>query len=286
MQIALANAVLQSLPFAEQCAYAAALGYDAIEVAPFTLDAEPHRLPPARRAEIRRIAADAGLAITGFNYLLYAPGGLSITADDAGVVAKTVAVADALLGLAADLGCRYVVHGSAPARRIASPEDAAGRARGLAFFRRIAPIAEAAGIDYLLEPLSRNLPPLYTDNFYINTVAEAAEIVSQVANPRLATMIDALAARNQERDSVPALIARWIPTGTVRHIHLNDRNLRAPGQGKDTFAEVLAALLRVGYAGVVTVEPFDYFPDPRGQAGFGIGYVRGLLDALNFGAAR
>ena len=37
MKIALCNEVLQPLPFAQQCALAADLGYDGLEVAPFTL---------------------------------------------------------------------------------------------------------------------------------------------------------------------------------------------------------------------------------------------------------
>ena len=41
MKIALCNEVLQPLPFAQQCALAAGLGYDALEVAPFTLAADP-----------------------------------------------------------------------------------------------------------------------------------------------------------------------------------------------------------------------------------------------------
>ena len=36
-RLALCNEVLQPMPFAQQCAVAAALGYDGLEVAPFTL---------------------------------------------------------------------------------------------------------------------------------------------------------------------------------------------------------------------------------------------------------
>ena len=63
MRISLCNEVVRDLDFAAQCALAAALGYDGLEVAPFTLDAEaPHLLPASRRAELRRAAADAGTA--------------------------------------------------------------------------------------------------------------------------------------------------------------------------------------------------------------------------------
>ena len=85
MRISLCNEVLRELDFAEQCALAKGIGYDGLEIAPFTLSAEPDRLPAARRAELRRIAGDHGLAITGLHYLLLAPEGLSITSPDRGV---------------------------------------------------------------------------------------------------------------------------------------------------------------------------------------------------------
>ena len=50
MRISLCNEVVRDLDFAAQCALAAGLGYDGLEVAPFTLDAEaPHLLPASRR---------------------------------------------------------------------------------------------------------------------------------------------------------------------------------------------------------------------------------------------
>ena len=82
MKIALCNEVLQPLPFERQCALAAALGYDGLEVAPFTLAADPTAIKPAQAREFARIAADHGLAITGLHWLLVAPAGLSIVSAD------------------------------------------------------------------------------------------------------------------------------------------------------------------------------------------------------------
>ena len=137
----------------------------------------------------------------------------------------------------------------------------------------------------MIEPLAVNLAPLFTDNFFINSVAEAADIVRAIDNPRLFTMVDTLAARNEERQPVPELLDQWLPTGLVRHIHLNDRNKLAPGQGADTFADVIASLVRGGYDRHVTIEPFEHVPDPKSQAGWGLGFVRGVLEAIELGAA-
>ena len=76
------------------------------------------------------------------------------------------------------------------------------------------------------------------------------------------------------------LIDRWLPTGRIGHIQVNDTNRRGPGQGNNQFAPIFAALKRNGYDGVVAVEPFDYFPDGRATAARSIGYVRGVVEAL------
>jgi len=70
MRLALCNEVLREREFAAQCAFAAAVGYDGLEVAPFTLADDPLTLPAARIADVRSAAADAGVAITGLHWLL------------------------------------------------------------------------------------------------------------------------------------------------------------------------------------------------------------------------
>lgn len=225
MLVSLCNEVIRDLSFEEQCAFARKAGYDGLEIAPFTLDAEPHRLSPVRRAAIRMAAADAGIAITGLHYLLVAPQGLSITSRDAGQRARTIAVMGGLCDLAADLGGRILVHGS-PAQRTLEPgEEAEGRKRAADCFAEVAESAANAGVTYCIEPLAR------AETAVVNTVAEAAEIMAAVASRALRTMIDCSAAARTEAEPVPDLIRRWLPTGVVAHIHFNDPNRRGPGEG-------------------------------------------------------
>lgn len=267
MRIALCNEVVAELPFERQCALAAALGYDGLEVAPFTLDREaPHLLPEARRAEVRGAAVAAGLPISSLHWLLVAPAGLSITDADTGVRARTLDVIQRLIGLAADLGARLLVHGSPAQRRLRVPDDAARAEEAMA---RAGAWAAAAGLTYCLEPLA----PREAD--WATTVAEAAEIVRRVGSPGLRTMVDCCAAGNGEAEAAAALLDRWMPSGLVAHVHLNDRNRRAPGQGTDRFGPVFAALRRASYGGWCAVEPFEYVPDGPSSAARAIGYLRG-----------
>ena len=270
MRISLCNEVVRDLDFAAQCALAAALGYDGLEVAPFTLDAEaPHLLPASRRVELRRAAADAGTAITSLHWLLVAPAGLSITDGDAATRARTLDVMERLVALAADLGAALLVHGSPGARHVAADGDARRAEDAMA---RAGAWAAQHGVTYCLEPLDAG------QTNWCTTLAEAAAIVTRIGNPALRTMLDTCSAGNGEADSVPALIEGWMPTGLIAHIHLNDRNRRGPGQGTDRFGLVLEALRRTGYAGFAAVEPFDYIPNGPTSAARAIGYLRALQE--------
>jgi sugar phosphate isomerase/epimerase len=273
IRVSLCNEVLRELDFPAQCALAQRLGYDGLEIAPFTLSEQPDRLAPAHRAELRRIAEDHSLRITGLHYLLLAPPGLSITSPDAGVRTRTTDVMRALIGLCADLGGTVLVHGSPAQRRIEDGQSpAAALANATACFAAIAADAEAAGVTYCIEALA---PP---EAELINTVAEAAAIVDRIGSPALRTMIDTCAATRSEGAPVSELIARWLPSGRVAHIHLNDPDRRGPGQGELRFGPILAALERHDYAGVCAVEPFVYEPDGPTCAARAIGYLRGLIE--------
>ncbi len=131
---------------------------------------------------------------------------------------------------------------------------------------QVALAAARAGVTYCIEPLAKRETPL------VNTVAEAAHLVRAIDQSSLKTMIDCSAAGLTETETIAELIDRWMPTGLIAHIQLNDPNRRGPGQGEMKFAAVLAALKRNRYAGTVAVEPFDYFPDGPSAAALAIGY--------------
>jgi len=279
MKIALCNEVLQPLPFEQQCRIAAALGYDGLEVAPFTLAGDPLSITDAQAGTFRRIAEDHGLEISGLHWLLVAPAGLSIVSADAALRGRTVAVMERLVELCALMGGRYLVHGSPKQRSVPAGESAAiARERAVDCLTAAARRAEACGVTYCLEPLSTRETDL------INTVAQAVEIVERIGSPALRTMIDCSAAGQVETESVASLLSRWMPTGHIAHVQVNDPNRRGPGQGEMAFAPILSALQRLTaqghYRGIVAVEPFDYVPDGIGSAARAVGYLRGLLEGL------
>jgi D-psicose/D-tagatose/L-ribulose 3-epimerase len=279
MKFALCNEVLAPLPFAQQCKLAADLGYDGLEVAPFTLAEDPMTLSDADAADLRRIAEDHGLAIFGLHWLLVAPAGLSIVSEDAPLRARTTGVMTRLVELCAAMGGRYLVHGSPKQRSVpagSTRDQAWERAREC--LRAAGDAAARHGVTYCLEPLSRRETDLF------NTVDEAARMVQEVGSPGLRTMIDCSAAGQTESEPVHALMERWLPRGVIAHVQVNDPNRRGPGQGELDFGPILAVLARMDAAGhfpgIVAVEPFDYVPDGPGCAARAIGYLRGVMQGL------
>lgn len=279
LKFALCNEVLQPLPFEQQCKAAAAMGYDGLELAPFTLAEDPMTLSDAQAMGIERIAQDHGLRIYGLHWLLVAPAGLSIVSADAAVRDRTVAVMRRLVELCALLGGGYLVHGS-PRQRSVPPGSSREQAlaRATECLARVATPARDSGVVYCVEPLAAGETDL------INTVAEAVRIVDEIDSPGLKTMIDCSAAGQQETDSIEVLMARWVPTGHIAHVQVNDPNRRGPGQGSLQFGAILETLMhlqRMGhYEGIVAVEPFEYVPDGPACAARSIGYLKGILEGL------
>jgi sugar phosphate isomerase/epimerase len=275
VRIALCNEVIAPMPFPQQCEYAAKLGYDGLEIAPYTLSDEPHRMGSAQIAAARAAAGDAGIAVTGLHWLLLKPAGLSISTKDGAVRRRTIDVMLAFIDQCAELGGRYLVHGSPHQRRVEPGETrAAAMARARDSFAAVAERARKAGVVYCIEPLAVEATPL------INTLDEAAGMVGEINVSSIRTMLDCSAAGRMEKDPLNVLVDRWLPKGVLAHVQVNDRNRRGPGQGEQRFAPLFAALTKHGYSGDVAVEPFDYVPDGPAAAARAIGYIKGILEAL------
>src|SRR5665647_3860936 len=201
MKISLCNEVLANMTLAQQCDYAARLGYDGLEIAPFTLSATPEKISTGEATNIRATVESFGLVVTGLHWLLVKPDGLSLTDPDAARRARTLEVMKRLTGLCAELGGAVLVHGSPKQRQIAPGDThAISLARLQESLAQVAKAAAAHDVIYCIEPLASRETPL------LNTVAQAAALVRAVDHPHLRTMIDCSAAGLSETESVPALI--------------------------------------------------------------------------------
>ena len=83
MRFAICNETFEGWDHARVCRSVTDAGYDGLEVAPFTLAPRITDVPPARRAELRQQAEDAGVEIIGLHWLLAKTEGLHLTSPDA-----------------------------------------------------------------------------------------------------------------------------------------------------------------------------------------------------------
>ena len=159
-----------------------------------------------------------------------------------------------------------MVFGSPAQRRVpagATREQAADHA--VDTFRRALPGIVDAGVKLCLEPLA----PAEAD--FLNTAAEAVEVLDRIGHPNFLLHLD-VKAMSSEGPPVPDIICRHV--ARTGHFHANDPNKRGPGFGEVDFVPIFKALLDTGYPGWVSVEVFDYSPDPETIARESLRYLR------------
>jgi sugar phosphate isomerase/epimerase len=266
MRYAICNETFEGWDHARVCRVVADLGYQGLEIAPFTLAPRITDVTPERRRTLRQQAEDRGLALFGLHWLLAKTEGFQITSPEEGVRRRTAEYLVELARAGRDLGGDLMVFGSPAQRRIPTGHTRAQAADfAVDTFRRAAAGIADQGIKLCLEPLA----PVEAD--FLNTCAEAAELLDRIDHPNFVLHLD-VKAMASEPAATADLIRRYVPrTG---HFHANDPNKRGPGFGTTDFVPIFQALQDTGYAGWVSVEVFDYSPDPETIARESIRYMR------------
>lgn len=268
MRYAICNETFQDWPLKQACDFAAACGYQGLEVAPFTLATLATDVSPAQRADVRRTIERAGLECVGLHWLLAKTEGFHVTHPDTVIRGRTVGYLEDLARLCRDLGGWVMVFGS-PHQRSLLPGVTLAQAidRLHEVFSRLVPTLEATDTVVALEPLA----PTETD--VLNTAAEACRLIDRIGSPHVRLLLD-VKAMSSEADSIPEIIQA--SAGHLAHFHANDANLQGPGFGAVDFAPIFAALNRVGYAGWTSVEVFDYSPGIERLAKESITYMKSV----------
>jgi sugar phosphate isomerase/epimerase len=276
IRLGICNELFEGWDFKDVCKTVRGLGYDGLEIAPFTLAPRITDVDPARRRELRSIVEDSGLATIGLHWLLAKTEGFYLTSPDAETRRRTGDYLVALAEATRDLGGTLMVLGS-PKQRDLLPGVSYEQAEDYAVevFRRIMPAVGAAGVDLCLEPLA----PSETD--FLNTCAQATAVIQKVGHPNFKLHMDVKAQSGETDATVPDLIRRY--ARDAGHFHAQDTNLRGPGMGDVNFGPIFKALVQSGYDRWVSVEVFDFSPGAEETARQSIACLRRELEAAQAG---
>ena len=270
MRFAICNEIFKDLPFDRACALAKQAGYDALELAPFTFAPLVTEISPARRSELRTVAEQHGLAISGIHWVLAYTDGMHVNHPDPEWRQRASDYLVAAVDFCADMGGRFMIFGS-PKRRDILPGVTLAQAEEwtLDTFRAATDLAERRAVTICLEPLSP------TETNFLNTAADTLALARRMDSPASKIMLD-VKAMCAEAKPIPQLIAE--SAGEFAYFHANDRNLKGPGFGDVDFTPIAAALKAAHYDGYVSVEVFNFEEGPEAIATRSREYLRRTFD--------
>ncbi|MCP5120549.1 MAG: sugar phosphate isomerase/epimerase, partial [bacterium] len=238
---AICNEVYQDWAFAEACKSIKTIGYEGIEIAPFTLAEDPATIAAEKRRECRSIIEGEGLDFVGLHWLMLAPKGLHVTTPDQALRAKSWGHIDTLIDLCGDLAgdredCGVLVFGS-PQQRSTTGGLSREEATKLFIdgFAGVAPHAEERRVTILIEALPSDQCDVML------TLKEAADAVEQIDSPAIRTMFDTHNAADEVEPHATVVDRHF---DLVRHIHVNETDGGHPGTGDYDFVPLLEVLAR------------------------------------------
>jgi len=246
--------------------YISNLGYQGLEIAPFTLAPSAEDIPSAKREKIRLLSKDYGLEIIGLHWLLASPSGLSISSADKKVRDRTASYLRSLIDFCSDIGGKILVFGSPKQRDIkenSSYEETRKRAKEV--FISCLDEASEKGVTICMEPLARR------ETNFINTAKEAISLIEEINHPNFKLHLD-VKAMSDEKKQIPEIIKE--SKEYLFHFHANDANGLGPGFGKIDFDPIIKALREVKYSGFISVEVFDVSPGSKIIAEESLVYLR------------
>ncbi len=230
---------------AANCAKAARLGFDAVEVFPPSAEALA-KLPLQELLGANKLNLAA--VGTGAGWLIHK---LHLSHADREIRGKARQFIAGIIEVASRLGAPAII-GSLQGRfenEVTRPQALAWLAEAL---NELGEHARQHGVPLLFEPLNR-----YETNL-LNRADEALEFLRSLQTRNVKLLADLFHMSIEEASLPDALRAAGRDIG---HVHLADSNRRPAGCGHTDFAAVNAALRQTGFAGYLSAEALP-FPGP------------------------
>jgi len=246
--------------------YVKEIGYDGLEIAPFTLSQYAGDIPQQVRKDIVAKAEAAGLDIVGVHWVFVGPEGIHLTHPDQAVRDRTAQYVVDLANFCGDVGGKVMVFGSPKQRSVDESityEQAFENAVGV--FEKALPTCAERGVTICMEPLT------HLETNFCTTAEETVRLIDRINHPNFRLILDTKAMKF-EKDDRATLIRRYAKY--LAHYHANDENLNGPGWGDVDFAPILQALKDIDFQGYVSVEVFNFEPGPEAIATKSLEYLK------------
>ena len=261
MKFGICNEMYVGRSVLETIEHAAGLGYDGLELAPFTLAEDPSLLSVDRQKDIARCAADNGVEVFGQHWILAKPDGLHVNRADAATRARTRDFFKKLIEIGVNTGGRLLTLGS-PGQRSFDQGDTLedATARTIELFQELAPEFEAAGVTLALEPLEADFT-----NFMTRT-AEAREIADRIGSDAVGLTLDIHFIRWESGELGSSVRDAFDKAGErLSHLHIQDDNNQACGAGGIDFTEYAEVVKGIEWGGYISFEAFGDFKEGDGE---------------------
>jgi D-psicose/D-tagatose/L-ribulose 3-epimerase len=216
-------------------------GFDGVELPVI----RPKEVPVA---EVRRSLEESQLACTFCSVL---PPDLSAISPEAAVRQKTQAHLADCVRVAAECGAEIIAGplyspvGYLPGRRRTEDEWK----WAVECYQCLGTTLSSYGVTVALEPLNR------FETYFLNTAADAVELVAGIAHPNVGILFDTFHANIEEKDVAGALRSA---APYLKHVHSCENDRGIPGTGHTDWQGVFQALGDLCYEGWVTIESFGF----------------------------
>ncbi|MGC8885595.1 MAG: sugar phosphate isomerase/epimerase family protein [Verrucomicrobiia bacterium] len=272
MKFGICNEIFQGWKLEDAMAFAKGVGYDGIELAPYTIAKYVNEISQPERHRIRIAAERIGIEVVGIHWVLVQAEGMYLTHPDKEVRTRTSEYFCDLVDFCADIGGRIIVVGSPKQRNVIEGvgyEQAWQWATEV--FKNPVELAFERGVVVCLEPLSPG------ETNFITKAEEAIKFINQFNNPAFRLILD-VKAMSSETKPIPLIIKD--SAEYLAHFHANDKNLKGPGFGDIDFHPIARALKEVGYNGYVSVEVFKFDEGPQEIASRSIQYLKKVFTSV------
>ncbi len=250
--------------------YVKDLGYDGLEIAPFTISKYVTDIPTDTRKQIRNIAEKIGLEIIGIHWVFVGPEKVYLTHPDPEIRNYTAHYLKELVHFCADIGGKIIVFGS-PKQRNVMKDVTYNQAFQYAceVFLQAMPVCETREVTICMEQLT------HWETNFCHTVEETIELIEAINHPKFQLLLDtkAMTFLQEPRDVIIRKCAKYL-----KHYHANDENLLGPGMGNVDFAPIVQTLKDINYEGYMSVEVFKFDLGPEKIARDSIQYLKKFLD--------